>query len=54
MAVIDQARALTAEQVRDLAAMDDADERRLYQGAWDSWLGDGEHRSGLGSPLDVV
>ncbi len=51
-AVLDQARALTAEQVRELAAMDDAGEQRRYAAAWQRWLA-GEPRSGLGSPIGL-
>lgn len=42
--VIDQACHLTDEQVRTIAAMDPADEQRLYRAVWERWLA--HHRSG--------
>jgi hypothetical protein len=52
--VIDQARDLTDEQTRTIAAMDAADEASLYRALWDRWLLNHESGSPVGCGLSAV
>jgi hypothetical protein len=52
--VIEQARRLTREQVRDLAELDGGDEARAYGAAWRRWLAADGRGSPLGQGLLVV
>ncbi|MCM6778400.1 hypothetical protein NDR87_33015 [Nocardia sp. CDC159] len=49
--VIDQARDLTDEQARAIAAMDPDEEIRLTRTVWDRWLHNPESPVGCGSPV---
>ncbi|HEU5159765.1 MAG TPA: hypothetical protein VFU43_22410 [Streptosporangiaceae bacterium] len=54
VAVIEQARALTNEKVRAIAAIEGREEQDLYKALWDRWLRTHEAGSPVGSGLSAV
>lgn len=54
VALMEQARQLTEEQVSRLGAIDDIDERRLFQASWNRWLATGDRRPPMGRGLGLV